>query len=120
MLTFSDGKSSRPILTIDVEVADDEAERTQGLMYRDSLPEQSGMLFLFPVEEPMAFWMKNTRFSLDILYVDSEYRIINIVENTTPYSLEQLPSEAPAQYVVEVVGGFCRQHGIKPGDLIRF
>ena len=120
MLTFSDGRSSRPILTIDVEVADDEAERTQGLMYRDSLPGFSGMLFLFPAEEPMAFWMKNTRFSLDILYVDSEYRIINIVENTTPYSLEQLPSEAPAQYVVEVVGGFCRQHGIKPGDLIRF
>jgi len=120
VLTFTDGKSSREIITIAVEVADDEAERTQGLMYRDSLPQFSGMFFLFPVEEPMAFWMKNTRFSLDIIYVDANRRIVDIIENTTPFSEVQLPSKAPAQYVVEVVGGFCREHGIRIGDMIRF
>lgn len=105
---------------IDIEVADDEPERIQGLMYRDSMPEFAGMLFMFPVEEPIAFWMKNTHISLDIIYVNSDRQIVSIAANTTPYSQEQIPSIKPAQYVVEVNAGFAARHGIKEGDYIQF
>ena len=119
-LTFRKGATGQDIATIDVEIADDEPERVQGLMYRDSMAENQGMLFLFPREEPMAFWMKNTRISLDIIYLDSERKIVDIVEDTKPFSLEQLPSKAPAQFVVEVNAGFTVKHGIKVGDYINF
>lgn len=114
-----DGKADKA-LKIDIEIADDEPERIQGLMYRDSMPEFAGMLFLFPIEEPLDFWMKNTHISLDIMYVNSDRRIVSIASNTIPYSQEQIPSIKPAQYVVEVNAGFAARHGIKEGDYIQF
>ena len=114
-----DGKSNKQV-KIDIEIADDEPERIQGLMYRDSMPEFAGMLFMFPVEEPLDFWMKNTHISLDIMYVSSDMRIVSIASNTIPYSQEQIPSIKPAQFVVEVNAGFAARHGIKKGDYIQF
>jgi uncharacterized protein len=118
-LTFRTQKG-KDIIKIDVEVADDEAERTQGLMYRDSMAENTGMIFLFPIEEPMSFWMKNTHIPLDIIYINSEKKIVHIAENTKPYSLDQIPSGSPALFVVEVNAGFTKRHGIKVGDTILY
>jgi uncharacterized protein len=119
-LRFLDGKTDKVITKIDIEVADNDAEREQGLMYRDTMAENAGMLFLMDTEDMQAFWMKNTIISLDIMFVDSERRIVNIHKNCKPYSLDQLPSSKPALYVVEVNAGYSEKYGIKAGDLISF
>lgn len=119
-LRFVDGKTTNIITTIDIEVADDDAEREQGLMYRDTMAENAGMLFLMETEEMQTFWMKNTVLPLDILYVDSDRRIVSVHKNCTPYSLDQIPSAKPALYVVEVNAGYTDRHKIKAGDMISF
>ncbi len=103
-----------------VEIANTEEKRQFGLMYRTELPEMQGMLFLFPREGPLSFWMKNTPRSLDIIYINAALTIVSIARNTTPFSEENLPSGKPAQYVLEVNGGFCQRHGISVGDRIEF
>jgi uncharacterized membrane protein (UPF0127 family) len=103
---------------VTVELANTEEKRQFGLMYRTDLPEMQGMLFLFPREGPLAFWMKNTPRSLDIIYINAAHTIVSIARNTTPFSEKNLPSEKPAQFVLEVNGGFCQRHGITEGDRI--
>lgn len=107
-------------IEVSVEIANTEEKRQFGLMYRTDLPEMQGMLFLFPQEGSLAFWMKNTPRPLDIIYINSAYRIVSIARNTTPFSEENLPSAKPAQYVLEVNGGFCERHGITAGDRVEF
>jgi len=119
-LRFVEGKSTNVITTIDIEIADDDAERAQGLMFRDSMPENAGMLFLMETEEPQSFWMKNTILSLDIMFVNADRRIVSIHKNCKPYSLDQIESGKPAMYVVEVNAGYAERHGLKTGDLISF
>ena len=119
-LRFLEGKTNRTIATLEIEIADNDAEREQGLMYRDTMAENNGMLFLMEVAEPQTFWMKNTIISLDIIYADADKRIVSISKNCKPYSLEQIPSVKPALYVVEVNAGYTAQHGIKMGDVISF
>lgn len=87
-------------------------------MYRDSLGADQGMLFVFPAEAPQAFWMKNTRMALDILYIGANGTIVSIAENARPYDETSLPSQAPAQYVLEIPGGMCTAHGIQVGDSV--
>jgi len=119
-LRFISQKSKNVITTIDIEVADDDAEREQGLMYRDTMAENAGMLFLMGTEEPQAFWMKNTILPLDIMFADTDRQIVSIHKNCTPYSLDQIPSGKPALYVVEVNAGYTGKHGIRVGDMISF
>ncbi len=119
-LRFLNSKTNEVIAVIDIEVADDDAAREQGLMYRDSMAENAGMLFLMGIEELQAFWMKNTILPLDIMFVDSERRIVSIHRNCKPYSLDQIPSGKPAIFVVEVNAGYTEKYGIKVGDLISF
>lgn len=115
------GKSSKePIKKIDIEVAENDDERMQGLMYRRSMDDSRGMLFIFQQEEPQSFWMKNTVIPLDIIYVNSKMEIVKIFKNTVPFSEKSLPSEKPATYVVEVNGGYTDKYGIREGDLISF
>lgn len=114
----SDGKAE--IRKIDVEIADNDDERTQGLMYRKSMDDNKGMLFIFGNEEPQSFWMKNTVMSLDIMYVNSEKKIVKIYRNTIPFSESSLPSGKPALYVVEVAAGYSDRYGIKEGDMIEY
>jgi len=89
-------------------------------MYRNELPKFSGMLFIFPQEQPLNFWMKNTPRSLDIIYINADYTIVSITENTTPYSQTQISSKHPAKYALEVNGGFCQSQGIAAGDRVEF
>jgi len=119
-LRFLDGKTGKVIASIEIEVADDDAEREQGLMYRDTMAENAGMLFLMGIEETQSFWMKNTIISLDIMYADSDRRIVSIHKNCKPYSLDQIISAEPAAYVVEVNAGYTSKYNIKVGDVISF
>ncbi len=119
-LRFVDSKTNKVITQINIEVADDDAERAQGLMYRDAMAENAGMLFLMETEEPQTFWMENTIISLDILYADAGKKIVSIQKNCKPYSRDQIPSVKPALYVVEVNAGYTSKYNIKVGDVISF
>jgi uncharacterized protein len=105
-----------------VEVAADDASRTRGLMFRDEMPADRGMLFVFEHEQPLAFWMKNTRIPLDILYFDNELRLVSVAADTppcvTPYC-PAYPSARPARYVLELNAGLAARLGVKPGDRLR-
>ena len=108
------------IRTIDIEIAESSEEQTQGFMYRGSMSDDQGMLFIFPREEPRSFWMKNTYISLDIIFANSDGRIVSISKNTIPYSEDPILSEGPAKYVIEVVAGYCDQYGVSPGDSVSY
>lgn len=108
---------------VSVEVAADDDRRAEGLMYRDRLHPATGMLFLFPSEAPISFWMKNTRIPLDMIFLDSNRRIVGIERDVPPCRFDPCPSygpEAMSRYVLEVAGGVAAQHGLKPGDVLRF
>ncbi|MCB0805013.1 MAG: DUF192 domain-containing protein [Bacteroidales bacterium] len=119
-LTFYNAEDSTAIVTIDIEIADNDQERSRGLMYRKSMQDDQGMLFVMEREQPQSFWMRNTYISLDIVFLDKDLRIVTIQRNTEPQSLTSIPSFKPAKYVVEIVAGFCRQHGISEGDIVKY
>lgn len=103
------------------EVAATDAARARGLMFRDSLDERAGMLFPFAVPDRHAFWMKNVRIPLDIIWLDARGRIVWIVEQAPPCTADPCPMYVPgtdASYVVEVVGGFAARHGVTAGDSV--
>ncbi len=106
------------ISQIDIEIADTDEKRELGLMYRNKMAENQGMLFIFPVEGQQSFWMHNTIISLDMIFVNASMEIVKIQKNTTPYSDQSYPSVKPAKYVIEVNAGYCDRHGIKEGDKI--
>lgn len=119
-LEFFKKNGKKPVVKIDIEVADNPEARAKGMMYRKSNDENRGMLFIFPVEEEQSFWMQNTYISLDIIYVNGQKEIVKIHKNTTPRSTASLPSGKIAIYVVEVNGGFTDEFDIKEGDRIDF
>ena len=104
------------LYTGNIEIADTDQKREQGLMLRDSLAFDQGMLFIFPQEQMQSFWMKNNRISLDIIYIDDDGKIVSIARDAKPYDTTPLPSEAPARYVLEIPGGACAEADINPGD----
>ena len=102
-----------------VEIADDDMERQRGLMHREPLPADRGMLFQFPDVAERAFWMHNTPSSLDIIYIDPYGRIVSIAERVTPNSDALIPSNGPAMGVLEVRAGRADEIGAQPGDRVR-
>ena len=118
-LTFTDSTGNF-LVKIDIEIADNDYERQLGLMNRISMEENQGMLFIFPTERYQSFWMLNTLFSLDILFINSNKEIVTIHKNTTPTSQQSYPSSKPAIYVVEVVAGYTDKFNIKEGDRIHW
>lgn len=104
-----------------VEIADTDAAREHGLMFRTRLATDHGMLFVYPDAQVRLFWMKHTLISLDILFFDAHKRLINISTNTPPCKTVTCPtyaSAAPAQYVLELKAGTTRKSGIKPGAVL--
>lgn len=102
-----------------VELAMDEPSRVRGLMFRDQLPEQQGMLFVFPTQERQAFWMKNTRIPLDIIYFDASLALVSVAANASPCKTgpcPAYPSKGPARFVLELNAGHAQRLGLKPGD----
>jgi uncharacterized membrane protein (UPF0127 family) len=102
-----------------VEVADTEASRDRGLMFRKSLKAARGMLFDFHTPQPVAFWMKNTLIPLDMLFIDADGRVISIARNAVPLSEAQIPSGGDIVEVLELRGGRAAEIGVKTGDLVR-
>ncbi|MCG9916591.1 MAG: DUF192 domain-containing protein [Phenylobacterium sp.] len=101
-----------------VEIADNDATRAQGLMYRKSLAPDRGMLFDFHTPRPVAFWMRNTYISLDMIFIRADGRILSIARNTVPLSEEGVPSGGPVRAVLELIGGRAAQIGALPGDRV--
>jgi len=101
-----------------VEIANDDATRTRGLMYRTTLADGRGMLFVFPTNEVHDFWMKNTLIPLDMLWISEDRRILGIRDKTTPLSTATVGAGVPSRYVLEVPGGFSDRRGIAIGDVV--
>lgn len=104
-----------------VELAETQDKLVLGLMFRDSLPEDHGMLFVFPNEGMRSFWMKNTRIPLDIFYFDDDLALVSVSENTPPCRSQRCPSypsAAPAKYVLELNAGKAEALDVQAGDVL--
>ena len=101
-----------------IEVAANEEQRQMGLMYRDSMPADHGMIFVFDDEEPLSFWMKNTRIPLDIAYLDRNAKIVSI-QSMKPFDLTGIDSGKPAKYAIELNVGVATAAGLHVGDVIK-
>lgn len=108
------------IATLDIEIADDDYATETGLMYRNSMAENHGMLFIFKDSQPRSFYMKNTEIPLDIIYFNSEKEIVSIQKNAKSFDETSLPSEAASQYVLEVNAGLSDKWKLEKGDKIQF
>ena len=108
----------------EVEIADSDASRAQGLMFRDKMADGHGMLFIHDYEEPQAYWMKNTRIPLDILYFDTGRKLVTQQRDVPPCSAGDAcpvyPSNAPARYVLELNAGQAAKLKLQDGSEIRF
>jgi uncharacterized membrane protein (UPF0127 family) len=106
-----------------VEIARTPETRARGLMFREKMAVNEGMVFIFEDEGFYPFWMKNTLIPLDMIWVDPKLRVVHVAHSVPPCKADPCPSYPPsgnALYVVEVVSGFARQHGVKAGDQLVF
>jgi uncharacterized membrane protein (UPF0127 family) len=103
--------------TYNLEVARTETQQEKGLMKRDSMPDDHGMIFVFPDEEMRSFWMKNTRFPLDILFVGAGGKVVSI-HQMRAYDESNTSSDLPAQYAIELNKGQAGASGVKVGDVL--
>jgi uncharacterized protein len=101
-----------------VEMATTPQEQETGLMFRQAVPADSGMLFVFPTVQPQPFWMKNTLVPLDMVFINPDGTIRAIAENTVPYSLAPVDSGGPVLAVLELQGGITAKDDISVGDRV--
>lgn len=113
-------KQSDTIQTVDIEIADNEYERSTGLMYRESMEEHQGMLFIYPDEAPRSFYMKNTYIPLDIIFYGKDSTVVSFQKDAKPRDETSLPSNAPAQFILELNAGKVDQWNIQVGDKMAF
>lgn len=119
-LSILDSTGQKIKVSIDIEIADNDLERSRGLMYRKSMEETQGMLFIMEREELQSFWMLNTEIPLDMIFIDQNLTIVSIKKDVQPKSLESTSSIYPAKYVLEVIAGFSEKYNLKPGEKVRF
>lgn len=108
------------IKPLNIEIADDEYQTETGLMYRKTMEDSQGMLFIFPDSQYRAFYMRNTQIPLDIIYIDANRTIVSIQKNAKPFDETSLPSEGPAKYVLEINAGLSTEWKLEKGDKIQF
>lgn len=113
-------RNEQTIRTLTIEIADTDEARQKGMMERTSFPPDTGMLFLMEQEQVQQFWMGNTPLSLDLIFIGTNYQVVDIAKEAQPYSPEPIISRVPALYVLEVPGGFADVNGIVEGDEIRW
>jgi uncharacterized membrane protein (UPF0127 family) len=102
-----------------IELADTPGARSRGLMFRESMPADHGMLFDFQTEQPVAFWMKNTPLPLDMVFIDGTGTVVQVAADTTPHSEASIPSRRPVRAVLELNAGTAARLGIGPGAKVR-
>tara|TARA_R110002051_G_scaffold255120_2_gene314237 strand:- start:77211 stop:77705 length:495 start_codon:yes stop_codon:yes gene_type:complete len=105
---------------INIEFAETDYETQTGLMYRKGMDNNQGMLFIFPDERMHSFYMKNTEFPLDIIYIKENLKIASFQENAQPLNETGLSSQVPIKYVLEINGGLAQELGLSIGDSISF
>jgi len=108
---------------VHVEIAADDPTRAQGLMFRDQLPPDRGMIFLFPESGDYPFWMKNTLIPLDMIWIDDQKRIVHVAHDVQPCKADPCPSVPPganARYVLELAAGVAARHHLANGQTLRF
>lgn len=108
------------IKRLNIEIADDDYQTETGLMYRKSMEDSQGMLFIFPDSQYRAFYMRNTQIPLDIIYIDANRTIVSIQKNAKPFDEASLPSDGPAKYVLEINAGLSSEWKLEKGDKIQF
>ncbi|HJR72511.1 MAG TPA: DUF192 domain-containing protein [Luteimonas sp.] len=106
-----------------VEIADDDPERARGLMFREQMAPDHGMLFIHDAQEPLAYWMKNTKIPLDILYFDNDLKLVSRQVDVPPCTLgdncPNYPSEGPARYVLELNAGEAARLKLQDGAVLK-
>jgi uncharacterized membrane protein (UPF0127 family) len=108
------------IKQINIEIADDDYQTQTGMMYRKSIKDTQGMLFVFPDSQDRFFYMRNTEIPLDIIYIDENKTIVSIQKNAKPFDETSLPSQGPAKYVLEINAGLSTEWNLEKGDKIQF
>ena len=108
------------IIQLDVEFADTPERRAKGLMFRNYMAPKSGMLFDFEVERMISMWMKNTKIGLDMLFADTNGKLLHIHEGAKPEDLTVISSRLKSRWVLEVNAGFVKEHKIEIGDRLIF
>ncbi|QKP78795.1 DUF192 domain-containing protein [Methyloligella sp. GL2] len=103
-----------------VEVAVTPEERAKGLMFRQALADDAGMLFLYDESQPIQMWMKNTYIPLDMVFIGADWRVNRVHERAKPFSLTPIPSDGPVIGIVELAAGTIRKTGIKKGDKVDY
>jgi uncharacterized protein len=102
-----------------VELAETPAEREKGLMFRQNMAADHGMLFDFDESRPVTMWMKNTLIPLDMLFMDGKGVVTQVKRMAKPESLDLIPSNGPVRYVLELNGGSAERYGVRSGDRLR-
>ncbi len=120
ILNLKKANTDSIIKTLDIEFAEDEYETQTGLMYRNKLGTNQGMLFIFPNTQMRSFYMKNTKIPLDIIYIGDKLQIVSFQKNAKPFDETSLPSESPAKYVLEINAGLSDEWQLEIGDKIDF
>lgn len=105
---------------VDIEIADTEYETRTGLMHRESMEDDQGMLFIYANEAPRSFYMKNTYIPLDLIFYDKDTTVVSYIENAVPLDETSLPSEKPAQFILELNAGKVQEWKIEIGDKMTF
>ena len=113
-------RDTTTLLTLNIEIADNDSSRERGMMQRTSFPETTGMLFVFDQESPQQFWMGNTPLALDLVFISSDLKVVSFAKYAAPFSNTPLASRLPAQYVLEVPAGWVDSNGIVEGDRVRW
>jgi len=119
-LTLYKAQSDSIITKLDIEIADTDYDVQTGLMYRNSMLDDRGMLFVFPTMQQRYFYMRNTKFPIDLIFIDNNKFIVSFQENAKPFDESSLPSEVPAQYVLEVNAGLSEKWLLEIGDRIEY
>jgi len=108
------------LVKLDIEIAETNYETQTGLMYREGMEDHQGMLFIFPDVAMHSFYMKNTAFALDIIYIDENLKIASFQENAEPYNETGLSSQVPIKYVLEINAGLAEKLILEVGDQVTF
>lgn len=116
-VTFSAPDGS-PVASFHIELATNDPQRMRGLMFRREMKDDWGMLFIYPDDRPLSFWMKNTYIPLDMVFIDSRGEVLGMIEGAEPLTLSPRTIGKPGRYVLELNAGVARKRGIAPGQIM--